>query len=176
MALDNSSPSHKNRKKWYLASALAVVLVLVVVIAVMVPGKGDDSIEKAKAGFSPEMLAAEEFLSYISDEADLTNPSKPQYMALDWLVNRDPTNMSVPESRDYGVSFQYIQRYIVAVFYYATNGANWKQNTNFLSGKDVCEWRFDLPVEIEGPSGTTQYLMGIDCNDVGEVNYIFLRK
>jgi hypothetical protein len=36
-----------------------------------------------------------------------------------------------------------IQRYVLAVFYYSTNGDEWRRNTGWLSDEDECTWLTD---------------------------------
>mmetsp|Transcript_28612 Transcript_28612/g.34917 ORF Transcript_28612/g.34917 Transcript_28612/m.34917 type:complete len:477 (+) Transcript_28612:110-1540(+) len=71
----------------------------------------------------------------ISSEESLKDKTTPQYLAMDWIVNRDGANMTLREVD------KIIERYALAVFYYSTQGESWKHQYNFLSDKDVCEWK-----------------------------------
>ena len=70
----------------------------------------------------------------ISGEESLKNETSPQYLAMDWIVNHDGANITLKEED------KIIQRYVLAVFYFSTQGKNWKNQYNFLSDKDVCDW------------------------------------
>mmetsp|Transcript_57967 Transcript_57967/g.67653 ORF Transcript_57967/g.67653 Transcript_57967/m.67653 type:complete len:539 (-) Transcript_57967:534-2150(-) len=71
----------------------------------------------------------------ISSEESLKDKTTPQYLAMDWIVNRDGANMTLREVD------KIIERYALAVFYYSTQGENWERQYNFLSDLDVCEWK-----------------------------------
>jgi len=70
----------------------------------------------------------------ISGEESLKNETSPQYLAMDWIVNHDEANMALKDED------KIVQRYILAVLYYSTQGKNWNNQCNFLSEKDVCDW------------------------------------
>ncbi|GKY91195.1 hypothetical protein MPSEU_000092200 [Mayamaea pseudoterrestris] len=59
-------------------------------------------------------------------------PVTPQGKAWKWLVS-DPNS----QSRTLG---EVTLRFALATLYYATDGPNWTNNSNWLSTKDVCEW------------------------------------
>ena len=62
----------------------------------------------------------------------LQTPSTPQNDALIWLANN--TNLdSYSDARK-------IQRYVLATLYYSTNGAQWLDNTDWLTDLDECTW------------------------------------
>mmetsp|Transcript_14530 Transcript_14530/g.30555 ORF Transcript_14530/g.30555 Transcript_14530/m.30555 type:complete len:529 (+) Transcript_14530:57-1643(+) len=54
----------------------------------------------------------------VSNPADIATPGSPQQRALDWIINEDAM-VACP-------SDMLIQRYVLAVFYYSTDGDNWK--------------------------------------------------
>jgi hypothetical protein len=64
----------------------------------------------------------------------LLNPSTPQGMAFKWIfandVTTDPCVSAVVTA----------QRYGLAVFYYATNGASWTNKSNWMSSASECTW------------------------------------
>jgi hypothetical protein len=64
--------------------------------------------------------------------AALANRTSPQSKALAWL-ERNENLQEYPDWRR-------IQRYVLAVFYYSTNGDEWTDSTGWLSDQDECEW------------------------------------
>ena len=118
--------------------------------------------EETLAPTVTESLTREEFLKHIivdqngwSDATTFADPQSPQSLALEWLTNDDPNQVN------HTTPVQTVkQRYILAVLYHATNGAEWdgRRNLNsrstqlkrsqqrklpelrFLSGADVCQW------------------------------------
>jgi len=63
-------------------------------------------------------------ISSVSDSADLSNPQSPQSRARDWLIYEDEFESlcSAPCSRSGELGAGVIQRYVLAVFYFSTNG------------------------------------------------------
>jgi hypothetical protein len=118
--------------------------------------------------------------SGISSESDLKDPSKPQYKAVQWIANEDQSD--IPETNDYDTAYAFVQRYVMAVFYYALNGPSWSNQLNFLStALDTCDWNLNIDVKYP-PPGTdeTNFDFGVSCWDeqAGEysdvVTYIFI--
>jgi hypothetical protein len=76
--------------------------------------------------------------------------------ALIWISKEDPLQMPVTSGYE-----ELIDRFIVATFYFATNGKEWtRKNMHFLSKSSVCEWN----------DGTH----GIFCDENGKVVKIIL--
>ena len=61
--------------------------------------------------------------------------SSPQERALLWLKSQ---NKAEVERCD---PYSTLQRYILALLYYGTNGVEWIQQGNFLSNENVCSWK-----------------------------------
>lgn len=70
------------------------------------------------------------------DEDELTDGSSPQYDAMDWLVNDDPAELDF----DATSTSILIERYALAVLYFALDGDSWDSSYGFLSEDDVCDW------------------------------------
>ena len=109
-------------------------------------------------------------LSPISGQDSLLDETTPQYKAMNWLINSDPnkenwfsaangmpTSMSSefnpdadrsqPSSPSNPLSRRLIERYVTAVFYFATGGPDWNWNirsNNFLNGNDTCDWHSEM--------------------------------
>ncbi|GKY97916.1 hypothetical protein MPSEU_000749600 [Mayamaea pseudoterrestris] len=77
------------------------------------------------------------------------SPQSPQGKAWKWLVS------------DKGLSSRSLSditlRFALATFYYATNGPNWKNNTNWLTSEDVCSW-FCVSQNTQIPHSYSDYL------------------
>lgn len=61
--------------------------------------------------------------------------TSPQGKALRWL--REDDGGSSVETTPHNLL---LERYVMAVFFFATDGANWKDNANFLSDLSICDW------------------------------------
>ena len=118
----------------------------------------------------------------ITSATEFQQTTSPQYKAAAWIANDDELEMDIPESIDEEDSYIFIQRYVMAVFYYALGGVGWKRDAAFLSGDDTCEWDFDLALRFPVPgSDTSEFDYGVSCwdDDAGEygdaVTWIFMR-
>ena len=111
-----------------------------------------------------------------TDLKTMTTRGTPQYSAVKWMADEDPAELDVPESTDYDEAMDFVQRYVVVVFYYATNGDSWENQLNFLSDYYVCDWNEQIASTEEATVGNYDgWLSGVQCNSDGEVNYVFIR-
>jgi len=78
----------------------------------------------------------------IATEAELTTAGTPQHNALTWLAFYDEPFSKVPSTMR--LHSRFVERYALAVFYFATNGPAWTFKMNFLSGIDHCDWNDDF--------------------------------
>jgi len=60
--------------------------------------------------------------------------TSPQQQALDWIVKEDPANLD-PNHR------AAMDRYGLAVLYFALGEYGWRQGENWLSGRGICSWQ-----------------------------------
>ena len=133
----------RRRRLWYILGGVSVLL-LAAAIAVAVVVFGSRG-----GGLTPQQQQLSEIAKSISSEDDLHDSATPQAMAYGWLINEDTFYEGLDTiPRDLAA-----QRYVLAVFYYATNGPDkWKLTTNWLMGSEcLAEWS------------------GISCNDQGSV-------
>jgi len=92
--------------------------------------------------------------------------STPQSQAFNWVVNVD---QNCPGSDEDNTSIE--QRYILAVLYYSTNGADWTDSGAFLSvNLTECLWRIPDPASGDGifctDNGTVVNRIAIDDNNL----------
>ena len=148
---------------------------------------GDDGADPSDDQENDDIERFDQVKSFLEDSgiATLTNlqtTTSPQYKAAVWMANDDERELDIPESLDEDESYKFVQRYAMAVFYYALGGAEWTRSLSFLSGEDVCDWSFDLALRI-AIDGTdqTDYDYGVSCwdedaDDYGDsVTWIFMR-
>lgn len=87
-------------------------------------------------------------LGEVTDSSLLLDPSTPQGMAFDFMVNDDPLHPCDSPTLE--------QRYGLLTLYYSTSGSTWTDKTGWLSGQGECEW------------------FGIQCNDEERVTRVTL--
>lgn len=88
-------------------------------------------------GFTPDGRVAEieTILSEVSDPINLSDPTTPQGQALQFVTRDDPLIPPYCPSDS-----RLIQRYILSLFYFSTNGDAWFDQSGFLSATEECEW------------------------------------
>lgn len=146
----------RNNKKPLIIGGIAVLLiVIVVVISVTVTGR--DTTEETAPAAPARDQALTDIMSTISTSHSLSDPNSPQYQAKEWLINDDPLALTPSDT----VSDERIlQRYALAVFYFATNGPEkWNPNSWMLGN------------ECSG-----QFWIGLSCNDNDEVRSMAFGK
>ena len=93
--------------------------------------------------------------------------NSPQYKAALWLADHDELTsfpLPVDGTQDEG----FVNRYVWAVFFYATGGeTTWKDQCQFLSPNiSVCQWQCPIPdsFHIRNENGFyAEGLMGVEC-------------
>ena len=115
------------------------------------------------------LVATIKFLSQVSDEQKLTTLYTPQSMAAQWIAEKDERMLEVP-SGDYMDNLEFVERYIIAVFYFSLNGPQWDLQLGFLGSSSICDWQ-DSFQSTDGPTRKA----GIGCNQ-GRLADLHLRK
>lgn len=111
-----------------------------------------------------------------TDLKTMTTRGTPQYKAVRFMADQDPAELEVPASTDYDSAMEFVQRYVLVVFYYSTNGDAWENQLQFLSDFDVCAWNEQIESSEEATVGNYDgWLSGVQCNSDGEINYFFIR-
>jgi hypothetical protein len=101
----------------------------------------------------------------VADAEALQDESSPQFRALRWLANENTTVLDLDSTS----TVILLERYILAVLYFATGGGVWFDQLNFLSASSVCEWNDG---QIQGSS----FSRGALCNDDDLLVDLNLRK
>jgi hypothetical protein len=95
----------------------------------------------------------------LSGEEALMDESSPQYRALSWMVRDDPANMMMKmmvgnETQSSSSSSSMVtiilERYVVALFFFCTDGPNWVSHYDFLSIESICDWGEPIQCNEEG--------------------------
>lgn len=76
----------------------------------------------------------------ISAEDAIKNSKSPQHRAAKWMANKDGARLPIPATPAIANHLTFVERYALAVFYFATGGPSWTNQLNFLSDNHVCTW------------------------------------
>jgi hypothetical protein len=127
----------------------------------------------------------------ISSAHALYEESSPQYKAVEWIATKDPEQLPIPaygaggggggDDNSFGSTtvnpnnsdnhFHFVQRYVLAVLYFALDGEGWNNDLHFTSNLHECSW-FEREVDRDGEA----YAMGVTCDSNLQVRNLILRK
>lgn len=100
----------------------------------------DGSALDGKADVGDRFSQVQDFLSFYSTRSSLETASTPQYLAAMWIANKDGRQVEIPSSTDYSEAYPFVQRYVLALMYFALGGENWVfKQVNWLHSKSECE-------------------------------------
>jgi hypothetical protein len=157
----------RGRCRYYTAGVVMLLVVATVsLVAVMFTDGNDLPNEEPSSAAAGEPASSREqaFQAIVEDLSgvDLLKDDSPQSKALQWLVWQDPAKLEPTASER-----QIQERYILAVFYFATTGEEWLDSYDFISEKHVCDWKnhdFGMGVTCDQASNTVQaILIGMYC-------------
>jgi hypothetical protein len=95
----------------------------------------------------------------VSESIAFASFGTPQFRAATWLADQDGANMAVPTTGITSLSgYKYMTRYVMAVFFFATDGINWDDPLDFMTEKSVCEWKASFTND-----GENYFRKGIVC-------------
>jgi hypothetical protein len=107
---------------------------------------------------SKRLALSDLFVDYKVSIVALQDLSSPQYLALDWMAYNDSADLQLPLSDD-----QVVERFVVVLLYFATDGASWLDPAGFLtSSLNTCAWN--------------AFNKGVGCNDEGSVVTLYFCK
>jgi Leucine-rich repeat (LRR) protein len=104
----------------------------------------------------------------VSSQQALEDCYSQQYEAAYWIADKDLANLPLPQGVGQANSFEFIERYVLALFYLSLGGLNvedsWKFTHMFFSSKSVCEWN-----QLAETVDKHKYQLGVFCNGQGSV-------
>jgi hypothetical protein len=143
-------PPSRRRCVWILLGLLAALLLIIVGVVVGVAVASHDepvpTVNKTPAptasptgtlSTSPKFTQLLSLIGQVtSDIESLQNITTLQYAALNWLANVDDWEVDIDSVPPQVV----VERYVLALLYYSTNGTSWRKDYNFLTPTSVCDW------------------------------------
>lgn len=163
---ENRKPMCSLRKKYMLGGLLVCLFIVVISMSVAISQNGDGSSrEKDVVNFLSDNFA---------DRTALEERDSPQKRAAKWIADQDEMKMPVPASSEYEEAYKFVQRYALAVLFFAWSGEDkWMFKYQFLSAQDECDWNYKYTTSGESQE---EFELGVKCNDDNEVDYMFMRK
>jgi hypothetical protein len=101
----------------------------------------------------------------ITPEPALRDRYSAQAQAVQFIADGDSYQMAINED----TVEKFVERYVLAVFYYHFSGSTWTYKLNFMTSQDHCNW-FQRFTTIAGDT----LREGVMCNDKGHVTTVML--
>ena len=158
---------------------IAVAAIVVTIVVIFVGGNNEPaplvptSVPSMTPSMSPTLAPTTARLNSIisrvlplsPDPSVFTNLSSPQYQAALWVSDEDLLRLPTDSPR-------LVQRYLLAVFYFAMDGDTWvecgRPDTICGGNPDDFTWLYGTESECDW--------LGLNCNSAGQVHRIFFRK
>jgi hypothetical protein len=149
------SPSGGKERRLLIGAAFALLLVVGVILgvtfslttnndndspsidSVVTPTQSPAPTKAPTACNSLDCLTKLLLQNEVSDAEALQDDSSPQFLALRWLANNDPGVLDLDSMPDVIL----VERYVLAVLYFATSAEGGSNVLNFLTASSVCEWK-----------------------------------
>lgn len=179
-------------RKWCLIISVSIVLAAICtgIALAVVEGKSPQPAYTSTSGSSNRIPAdgdgksvndpyASEYRTRVFDVAEFViqkqwstrsateSPGTPQWEAIEWIADYDQLKLPIDDSLDFK------QRYVLALLYFALDGANWKYKLDFLSQENVCDW-FKVWPAADNIGSSVGVQVGISCFNNQAVSDIFL--
>jgi Leucine-rich repeat (LRR) protein len=150
----------KNRRRSttrYVLTTISILLIgAVIAVGVVVTG----NMKRSNRALNPRQQELDNVVTSISDPSALANPNSAQAMARHWLVHNDDLWTGDKAAGLVVTTEMAAQRYVLAVFYFATSGpSSWIGGNKWLQGQEC-----------------TNGWAGIKCNKHGQVRALVFGK
>ena len=127
---------------------------------------GSDCVDKGATFVvgSPRLEALLEYIGpVVSSNPDIFKDStSPQYAALEWLADEDEWTQDMAiESIPVQI---WVERYVLVLLYFSTDGASWENQFHFLTPTSVCEW--NVPGETYDEEGVVCFDGVVSVSDL----------
>ena len=102
--------------------------------------------------------------------------------ALNWMTDDLAAvfhSSSLSHVQDAMPEWKIIQRYVLALLYFTTNGGSWDVQAKFLSREDECMWIAPTPSDWKSRDVILERInenIGVSCNEDGRIHGLHLRK
>ncbi|CAB9518982.1 serine threonine-protein kinase BRI1-like [Seminavis robusta] len=130
---------------FYCFSCICCAFILLIILAftvgaieekeAMKHSQGDSNLppKLAPGTYEPRTDFVRQYLSKHSDVNEMMREGSPQYWASKWIADEDIFHLPVDDEA-------FVERYALAVFYFAMNGPKWPLHLGFLAARKVCDW------------------------------------
>jgi Leucine-rich repeat (LRR) protein len=104
----------------------------------------------------------------VSSQQAFDDSSSHQFQAARWIADEDIAYLPLPQGVGQKNSFEFIERYVLAVLYLSLGGRSvgnsWTFTYKFFSTESVCKWN-----ELAKSTDNRKYQLGVTCDGNGSV-------
>jgi hypothetical protein len=172
-ASGTSADAARKRKKRIIIGGAVVGMVLI--LAAIIGGVVSSKNKEPAPTMAPTIETTESYKSLVNEIGSLvaadvaiffSSMDTPQYKAMYWLANEDSWGLEdrTPE--------MLIERYVLALVYYSTEGPKWKEQYSFLEPTSICTWNDGTSVWASNTSWFDG--AGVYCGENERVEEIWL--
>lgn len=156
-----------HRRKLYLIIAGAALAAMVLSVSITVGVFKRASKQKSHIDFVMQTSNYNEVAQFIfsagvSDLPSLELSGTPESFACAFMAEGDAYGLTITNI-DETARRRFLERYVLALIYYKSQGERWESHYNFLQPIDHCKWH----IQYSTPQG--RYLRGVQCNKDGFV-------
>lgn len=135
-------PQQKKKIFLILGSIVGLTLIVGFSTGIAISRQGSSASSSSASEVSPEERLAntKSFLTSFSSRGDINSKGSPQNLAAEWIAVTDQRQVDIPASASYEDSYEFVQRYVLAVLYYATQGDSWEAGSlsHFMRSSSEC--------------------------------------
>ena len=166
---DYSTKRKLTKKQMYMLGGLLGALLIVIISMSAAIGQNNRSAKRNSRQKQVVNFLSDNF----ADRTKLEEKDSPQKRAAQWIADEDEMKMPLPATSNYEDAYKFVQRYALAVLYFAWQGdEKWIFDYQFLSSKDECDWNY----KYQTADSDDEFQLGVKCNEDREVDYLFMRK
>lgn len=152
-----------------ICSSFILLLMLIIILPRLIGSSGQSTGNSMTSGpktlppgaFESRVDYVREFLDGFSDPSELNRPGSAQHRASKWIADEDVLHLPIDDPT-------FVERYALAVFYYATGGPNWPLHLGFLTERSTCDW-----FHIGFGSDDKPRHVGANCQEGMKVQQLF---
>lgn len=152
----------RRRSFWLIAGGIAVLL-LVLILGVSLgvsSSRNSSSSQESINNLSLSEVADWIVSNGISSRGDVLTEGTPQNQAAKYLMTLDASQEDTGTSRQ---AYLQAAKYVMAVFFYSTNGDRWISSLNFMNKDNICDWTA-LGISINERGSFQTEVKGVLCN------------
>lgn len=168
-----SPPSPTRARRWLIPGfVLMIVVMTAVIVALAVVLSRNNGGSASPADVANRQATVDEWIvqqGYSSAES-LADANSPPSRAAAFMA--ESTDLNVPTESSSTESVAWMERYALAVFFYALNGEGWLTDCNFLNvATSSCDWNVMVPLDND------YYALGASCTGTsGRIGALIFSK